>query len=70
MSCASAKHRDHLKDITMMPRPKHLPVEIWMPIARAHDHRRYLRLRHISHTNIVARRNLWPCPFHISVNLM
>jgi len=37
MSCASAKHRDHLKDITMMPRPKHLPVEIWMPIARAHE---------------------------------
>ena len=22
-----------LKDITMVPRPKHLPVEIWMPIA-------------------------------------
>ena len=22
-----------LKDITMVPRPKHLPVEVWMPIA-------------------------------------
>ena len=22
-----------LEDITMVPRPKHLPVEIWMPIA-------------------------------------
>ena len=22
-----------LKDITLVPRPKHLPVEIWMPIA-------------------------------------
>jgi len=23
----------HLTDITMVPRPKHLPVEIWMPVA-------------------------------------
>ena len=26
-------------DITMVPRPKHLPVEVWMPVASRQDHR-------------------------------